>query len=85
MTSAPTRLVATVHQGGAQGRVQYHDLSNNNTGVGGLERQDSYNTQTQHQVNIRTSADELITDELMHLPMNLSLMKVWCPDDKMNL
>ena len=58
MTSAPTRLVATVHQGGAQGRVQYHDLSNNNTGVGGLERQDSYNTMTQHQVNIY-DADEL--------------------------
>ena len=32
-----------------QDRVQYHDLSNNNTAVVGVERQDSYNS-SQHQV-----------------------------------
>ena len=51
MTSAPTRVVTSVHQAGVQGRVQYHDLSNNNTGVVGVERQDSY-TGTQHQVSV---------------------------------
>ena len=54
LTSAPPRLVASV-QASAQGRVQYHDLANNNNNnaVLGVERQDSFtNTQTQHQVNI---------------------------------
>ena len=55
LTSAPPRLVASVQASAGQGRVQYHDLANNNNAVVGVERQDSFtNTQTQHQVKIRT-------------------------------